>query len=161
VIAALPKVLEKRPDARLRIAGSGPYEAELQTLARDLGVSDCVDIGSIHASNREGMAELFSNASLVTLMSEYEAHPVAVMEALSLKRPVLVADTSGLHELAQKGLVRAIALDATPDDLADAIINELEHPHIPAEITLPTWEACVAQLLAVYWRVTHGEPLVQ
>ncbi len=159
VIAALPKVLEKRPNARLRIAGSGPYEAALQSLARELGVSDCVEIASVQASNRAGMAELFANASLVTLMSEYEAHPVAVMEALSLKRPVLVADTSGLHELAEKGLARAVALDATPDDLADAIIDELDHPHIPAEIALPNWDDCAAQLLAVYRRFTASTSL--
>ncbi|MFN8528578.1 MAG: hypothetical protein U0670_08200 [Anaerolineae bacterium] len=40
------------------------------------------------------MSRLLARASLVVLFSEYEAHPVAVMEALSLRRPVLVADTS-------------------------------------------------------------------
>jgi glycosyltransferase involved in cell wall biosynthesis/GT2 family glycosyltransferase len=160
VIAAMPRVRESRPGARLRIAGSGPYEQALYSLASNLGVSDCVEIGSIPPGNREGMAELFSNASLVTLMSEYEAHPVAVMEALSLKRPVLVADTSGLRELAQKGWVRAVAANASADDLAEAILEELDHPHIPPPISLPTWEDCVAQLLTVYRCVASREQSV-
>lgn len=156
VIAALSKVLEKHPDARLRIAGAGPYEDALQTLTHDLGVRDRVDIMSIPPGDREGMAKLFSTASLVTLMSEYEAHPVSVMEALSLKRPVLVADTSGLSELAQKGWVRAIPLEATAIDLADAIIEELDHPRTPPDVSLPTWDDCAGQLLAVYRQVTRA-----
>lgn len=155
VIAAMPKIRESRPDARLRIAGTGPYEEPLQELAQHLGVSDCIEIRSVPPDNREGMAELFSTASLVTLMSEYEAHPVAVMEALSLQRPVLVADTSGLHELAEKGWVRAVDIDATPDELATAILDELKQPHTPAVISLPGWDDCVVQLLAVYQRIVQ------
>ena len=41
--------------------------------------------------------------ALVVLFSEYETHPLAVLEALSLGRPALVADTSGLSELARTG----------------------------------------------------------
>jgi glycosyltransferase involved in cell wall biosynthesis len=155
VIAALPRVLEQRADAQLRIAGAGPYEDNLRTLAHDLGVEEHVEIASIPPSNREGMAELFSRASLVTLFSEYEAHPVAVMEALSLKRPVLVADTSGLSELARKGLVCAVPPDASSDDLAAAILQQLDSPLIPTEVALPTWDDCAAQLLAVYQRVAR------
>jgi glycosyltransferase involved in cell wall biosynthesis len=155
IIAALPRVLEQRADAQLRIAGAGPYEDDLRTLAHDLGVEDHVEIGSIPPSNREGMAELFSRASLVTLFSEYEAHPVAVMEALSLRRPVLVADTSGLSELAHKGWVSALPVNASSDALATAILQQLDSPLIPTDVALPTWDDCAAQLLAIYRHVAH------
>jgi glycosyltransferase involved in cell wall biosynthesis len=94
-ILALPKVLEQKPNARLRIVGTGPYEADLRQLAEATGVADKVEIGGIPADDRQGMAALLSQASLVVLFSEYEAHPVAVMEALSLGWSVLVSDTSG------------------------------------------------------------------
>src|SRR5262249_55524255 len=55
VIAALPNVLERRPDARLWIAGSGPYEAKLETLAERLGVRDRVDIHAVPANERTRM----------------------------------------------------------------------------------------------------------
>jgi len=58
------------------------------------------------------MAEMLSQAMLVALLSEYEAHPVAVMEALALRRPVLVADTSGMRELAEQGFARSVSLDS-------------------------------------------------
>ncbi|NJR12906.1 glycosyltransferase [bacterium] len=150
VIAAFAKLLQRRADARLRIAGTGSYEPELEQLVTELGIQDKVEIKAIPATNRQGMAELLSRASLVVLFSEYEAHPLAVMEALSLKRPVLVADTSGLSELAQRGLVRALPLECGPQALADAMYEQLESPLIASDVKLPTWEDCADSLLDVY-----------
>lgn len=150
VIEAFPKILERQPDARLRILGRGPHEGELQRLARNLGVANRTEIGAVSPTDREGMASVLARASVVTLLSEYEAHPIAVMEALSMKRPVLVADTSGLSELAEQGLVRAIPLHSSPAQVADAVLEQLRHPLVPAEIELPTWEQCAERLLAVY-----------
>ncbi len=156
-IQALPKVLQTNPNVRLRIVGTGPYEADLRNLALSLGISDLVEIGGIPPEDRQGMAALMSRASLVVLFSEYEAHPVAVMEALSLGRSVLVADTSGLSEIAKKGWVKAIALDSTPDKVAAAILRQLDEPPMLHEITLPTWDECTASLLAVYRSVLTPE----
>lgn len=153
VIAALAELLKKRSDVRLRIVGTGPYEPDLQAMIDTLGVRDHVEIGAIPSGDRQAMSRLLAQASLVVLFSEYEAHPVAVMEALSLRRPVLVADTSGLRELAQKGLVRALPLDSTPQQIAAAMIQQIDMPMIPDAVTLPTWESCAARLLQVYQQV--------
>jgi glycosyltransferase involved in cell wall biosynthesis len=150
VIEAFPKILERQPGARLRILGKGPHEGELQRMARDLGVADRTEIGAVSPTDREGMASVLARASVVTLLSEYEAHPIAVMEALSLKRPVLVADTSGLSELAEQGLVRAIPLNSSAAQVADAVLEQLRQPLIPSEIELPTWEQCAERLLTLY-----------
>jgi len=152
-INALPMVLEKNPNVKLRIVGGGPYEAELRQLVRDKGLEAHVEIGAIPAEDRQGMAGLLSQASLVVLFSEYEAHPVAVMEALSLGCSVLVYDTSGLSELAHKGWVRAIAPNSTSDEVAQAILNQLEHPINPEGVTLPTWDDCAASLLSTYQQI--------
>src|SRR5262249_39706137 len=106
VIRAFPKVLAQKPHAHLRIVGTAGYESDLRTLVKLLNLESCVEIAGIPPSDRQGMARLLLSASLITLLSEYEAHPLAVVEALALGRPVLVTDTSGLGELAQQGLVR-------------------------------------------------------
>jgi glycosyltransferase involved in cell wall biosynthesis len=155
VIAALPRVLEQRPDVRLRIVGSGPYESALLRQAQALGVADYVTIGGVPAADRQQMAAVLASAALVTLLSEYEAHPIAVMEALALGRPVLVADTSGLSELAERGLVRAIPLGSTTDQVAAALLEQLRQPQPPARVELPTWERCAAELLALYQTCTR------
>lgn len=153
VIAALPYVRREYLDARLLILGSGPYEATLRRLAARLGVADATEIRMIHPTDRAGMASTLAAADVVTLLSEYEAHPVAVMEALTAHRPVLVAYTSGLQELADAGLARAIPLRSSPADAARAIVGQLRDPLIPSDLAVPTWQDCADALLAVYERV--------
>ena len=159
MISALPKIRERRPDARLLILGAGPYESSLRKLAQDSGVAESVEIRAIPASDRQAMARTLSQASLVALMSEYEAHPVAVMEALSLRRPVLGIDTAGQRELAAQGLIRTVPLHSTAEVIAAAALEQIERPFIPQRITLPTWDECAEKLLNVYESVSSKREL--
>jgi len=154
VIQAFPDVARKYPNARLHIVGSGPYESELRQLTKTLGIETMVEIGAIPATDRQGMAEILAKASLVVLLSDYEAHPLAVMEALAMKRPVLVTDTSGLGEIARKGWVRSIPLNSSVGAISRALISQLEHPLIAIGFELPTWERCAADLLNLYNQVS-------
>jgi glycosyltransferase involved in cell wall biosynthesis len=153
VIAALPYVLARRPDTRLRIVGRGPYEGELRRLACELGVADRVETGAIAASDRDGMASVLSRAALVTLLSEYESQGIAVFEALKLRRPVLVADTSALSDLAHQRLVRAVPLESSPQQVAEAILQQLDHPLTPQDVPVPSWDDCSNRLLALYCQI--------
>jgi glycogen synthase len=159
LIEALPWILERQPDARVWIAGSGPYEPELQSLARRLGVENHVEIRAIPPSQREAMAAELSRASLVVLLSEYETQPAAVLEGLALGRPALVADTSGLSELGRRGLARAIPLESSPSEVADAVLDQLRNPQVPTNLHLPTWDECASQLEALYLNVAAAHHL--
>jgi glycosyltransferase involved in cell wall biosynthesis len=151
ILAALPAILAARPDARLWIAGVGPYESELRRLADRLGVADRVEIRAIPADDRTAMAAELSRAAVVTLLSEYETHPLAAMEAIALGRPTLVADTSGLSELASRGLATAIPLHSSPRRVAAAVLEQLRRPATPpARLEVPTWDDCAADLLTLY-----------
>ncbi len=155
LIEALPHLLARVPGARLRIVGAGPYDRELRRLAHESGVGERIEIGSIDPSDRGGMAAALAGASLVALLSEYEANPVAVMEALALRRRVLVADTSGLSELARRGLARAIPLASTGPVIAAAIEEQLSTPP-PTDFQLPTWDECASRLVDVYRQALAG-----
>ena len=148
-IAGFAELLRSLPGARLRILGEGPFKDSLRQQANDLGLVDEVEIGSIPASDRTGMADLLAGASLVVLLSEYEAHPVAVMEALSLGVPVLTSDTSGFRELAARELVRAIPLASRPGEIAIAMAAEL-HRLRGTLADLPDWDTCADRLIALY-----------
>ena len=155
VIEAFPELLRLVPDARLRIVGSGPYEPALRRLVRDLRLEERITIGAIPSAERQRLADLLAEAALVVLLSEYEAHPVAIMEALALRRPALVADTSGLRELAGQGC-RAIALDAPAGAVAEAVAEELQGGRMLPQVSLPDWDACTRQLLGIYENVLSG-----
>ena len=160
VIAAMPDLIRKVPDARLRVVGTGAYEGELRRLVAALGLEARVAIGTIPGSERQKMADLLASAGLFVLFSEYEAHPVAVLEALSLRRPVLVSDTSGLRELAEKGLCRALPCDAVAEDLAAVMAEELSAPREVPNLDLPDWDACAQALSEVYGDVLGGRAAV-
>ena len=150
MIEAMPYVLEARPDARLWIAGSGPYEADLRRLVQTMNLDEQVEIRAIPPGERARMAEELLRTSLVVLLSDYETHPIAALEALALGRPVLVADSSGMRELAQKGLARSVSPTATPRQIADAVLAQLNDPLMPKRIELPTWDDCAQGLLQLY-----------
>ena len=152
-IEALPHVLTQVPDARLLILGAGPYEAELHRIAQKYHLADRVTIRAIPPTQRQELASTLTRASVVMLLSEYEAHPVSVMEALALGRPVLVADTSGLTELAEDGLVRAVPLDSNARVIAAAIVRQLRDPLVPSGFVLPTWDECALAVRDVYAQV--------
>jgi glycosyltransferase involved in cell wall biosynthesis len=150
VIDALPYVLREIPEARLRIVGGGPYEQMLRERAVAAGVGEHVEMFSVPGADRARMAEVLDQAALVTLLSEYEAHPIAVLEAIAHRCPALVADSTGLAELAEDGLARAIPLASTPQQVAAAILRELRSPSPPPSVELPDWDACTDRLLSVY-----------
>ena len=149
-IEALPHLLETHPSASVEVYGSGPYEDELLALAARLGVADRVSIRFIPPVDRALMGECIAAAGVMTLLSDYEAHPVAVMEALTAGRPAVVSRTSGLTELAELGWAAGVDQDATPAETARAIARQIEEPVLPEPGELPTWETCVADVADTY-----------
>jgi glycosyltransferase involved in cell wall biosynthesis len=149
-IAALPHLLELEPRARLWIAGSGPYERRLRRLAKRCGVADRVEIRAVPGEDRDAMAAALAQASLVLLLSEFETHPIGALEARALDRPLLVADTSGLHALAERGDARAVPLDASPREVAAAMLRQLRDPIAAPPPKAFTWDDCASELEALY-----------
>ena len=113
VIEALPYIIGDVPDAHLLVLGKGPYESDLCALARRLGVADRVTITHLPPTDREAMASVLAGASVVVALSDYEAHPVGVMEALSVGRPVVGSDIAGIGDLVAEGWVRGVAPGAS------------------------------------------------
>lgn len=153
VITAMPEIIKQRPEVHLRIIGTGPYEDALRRLALEHGVADRVEIRAVAGSQRQEMASVLMGAELVILLSDYESQGIAVMEALALGRPVLVASSTALRELAEQGLARATPLGSDAREVADAILHQLNSPLIPHDVDLPTWDGCYDSLAALYERV--------
>jgi glycosyltransferase involved in cell wall biosynthesis len=150
VIEALPHVMRDVPRAHLVVLGSGPYEPELRELARRLGISDRVIITSLPSADRGAMAEALAKSSVVVALSDYEAHPVAVMEALSVGRPVVGYDVAGIGELVADGWVRGVTPGAPAARVARDIVETMSSPGLVDPAELPTWNSCADQLAQIY-----------
>ena len=152
LIEAMPALLDLAPDAHLAVIGRGSFEHKLRGLASRLGVEHAVTFTYFDDTQREALGALVRSCDVVALMSDYEAHPVAVMEAVGLGRKVIVADTSGLSELAAEGLAVPVPVDASPRALAHALADVARRPD-PVAPNLPTWDDCVDKLLGLYGEI--------
>jgi len=150
VIEALPHVMREIPEAHLLILGSGPYESNLYRLARHLGVSDRVSIKQVASAYRQNMATALAEASVVAALSDYEAHPVAVMEALCVARPVVGYDIAGIGELFAAGWVRGVPRRAPAAVVAQELVKAMLSPSPVDHAQLPSWDSCADQLAHVY-----------
>lgn len=85
---------------KLRIAGAGPDEAELRTLAATVGAQ----VEFLGVIRGEALSELVSGSRCVVLPSEwYENAPMSVLEAFAMGKPVLGADIGGIPEMVLPG----------------------------------------------------------
>jgi glycosyltransferase involved in cell wall biosynthesis len=150
VIEALPHVMREIPEAHLLILGRGPYESNLYGLARHLGVSDRVSIKYIAPADRQGMATTLAESSVVAALSDYEAHPVAVMEALCVARPVVGYDIAGLGELLEAGWIRGVPPGAPATAVAQELVRAMSSSSPVDHGQLPTWDSCADQLAHAY-----------
>ena len=157
-IEALAVLRRSRPDAHLVILGGGDYESELRALAARLGVAEQVSIYQIDPRDRGGMARELASAQVVAALSEYEAHPVAIMEALALGTPVVGFDVAGTGDLVEEGLVTGLPMTASDAEVARALGDAIDGGRRPLgdDVDFPTWDSCAAQLADVYREVAAG-----
>lgn len=150
VIEALPYVIDEIPEAHLLILGRGPYESDLYQLARRHGVSDRVSIRYMAPADRQSMATALAESSVVATLSDYEANPVAVMEALCVGLPVVGYDIAGMSELVAEGWVRGVPRGAPAAAFAQELVKAMSSPSLMDHAQLPSWDSCADQLAHVY-----------
>jgi glycosyltransferase involved in cell wall biosynthesis len=158
-IEALPEVISHNPDAHLVIIGHGPYEAELRSLAERLGVTDRVTIKQLPIADREAMAVALGEANVVAALSDYEANPVAVMEALSVGRPVVGYDIAGIGELVADGMVIGVTPGSPPSTVAKQLLEAMLAPpptHVRAS---GTWDTVAEELGNLYLSTAGRAPM--
>lgn len=150
VIEALPDMIASRSDAHLVIIGRGPYEDELRLAAQRHGVDDRVTITQLPPADRQAMATAMAEANVIAAMSDYEAHPVAVMEALSVGRPVVGWDIAGIGELVAEGLVTGVTPGSPAAIVAKQLLEAMAAPAALSLPDLPTWDTSAAELGRLY-----------
>jgi glycosyltransferase involved in cell wall biosynthesis len=99
----------------LRIAGTGPQEAELHALATELGVR-AEFLGHLRG---DSLKDAIRAARAVVLPSEwYENAPMSVLEAYAHGKPVIGAAIAGIPELIRDGETGAVFASGDPAALA-------------------------------------------
>ena len=123
---ALIRAVKLLDDPRLHLvlAGNGPLRAELEQLARELGIEDRIHFLGF----RRDVYRLCSSADLFVFASRREGLSVSVMEAMACGLPIVATRIRGNTDLIDQGRGGFLL---EPDDakgFADAIRSIMDQP---------------------------------
>jgi glycosyltransferase involved in cell wall biosynthesis len=122
-VAGARLILERRPQTRFAIFGTGSLEAELRVQAAGLPVEFPGFVPG---------AEALRRLAVFALPSLMENSPLALLEALAAGIPAVASRVGGIPEYAAPGTATLVE-PGDPRALADAILELLDDPSLAAE----------------------------
>jgi len=126
LVEAAASLLAEGIDFELILAGDGPLREQLETLIRTTGLAGRVRITG-WISSLEVRAQLLAARALV-LPSFAEGLPVVIMEAMSLRRPVISTYIGGIPELVRHGENGWLVPAGSVEELTTAMRDCLSRP---------------------------------
>ena len=98
-LAVAQAVLARRPDTRFLLVGDGPLCEELQTAAEARGLDRAVAFPGL----RDDVRPYLAATDVYLMTSIYEGLPVALLEAMAMRRPVVATPVGGIPEVVRDG----------------------------------------------------------
>jgi glycosyltransferase involved in cell wall biosynthesis len=117
-------VHDQLPHARYLIIGDGPQRKKLESLARDLGIDQCVHFAGLCSDVRDGIAAM----DVVMLTSLSEAFPISLLEAMASARPVIATRVGAIPEMVVHNEGGLLVPPNDCDSLAAAMTELLADP---------------------------------
>jgi len=123
LVKAMPRVLEKIPNAKLVMAGGGDvyYAVKLRKLAEMLGVGDRVIFTGFVPEDVKWM--LMRRCDVFVLPSRTEAFGIALVEAMGCGKPVIATRGGPFPEIVVDGVTGILVPKDSPNSIANAIVT--------------------------------------
>ncbi len=119
LIKALNIALEKAPQLRLVIAGDGEEREMLESLAKELDISDRVTFAGWIGNIREFLAAIDINV----ICSLSEAFPYSILEGIREKCATVVTRVGGLPEVVSDNIDGFVVEPGFPEYLAERLVR--------------------------------------
>jgi glycosyltransferase involved in cell wall biosynthesis len=124
LIAAFARAAAGRPAMRLAMAGEGSLFEASRALAEKLGV-----VGRVSFLGLLGrVPEMLSACDLFVLASQWEGAPMAILEAMAARLPVVAAAVGGVPELVVDGVTGLLTPPGDAAGLAAALAALADDP---------------------------------
>jgi glycosyltransferase involved in cell wall biosynthesis len=127
LIEAFAVVREVRPQVRLVIVGrevEPGYDAQLKSLAKELGVDDCV----VFTGQRADVPSLMAAADIYAMPSQFEPFGLVYLEAMAMELPIVALDNGGTPEVVENGAVGLLSAAGDERSLADNLLTLIDNP---------------------------------
>lgn len=134
LIQAMEQIVKCNRDAKLHIAGKGPYSLPLLQLTKTAGLEEQVIFHGF--LNRTSLNELYSAADIVVFPSLFlEVCPLVIMEAMSFGKPIIAGKYSGIEDMLD-GDSGYLIDPKNPSEIGDAACDILKNPDRAAVLGL-------------------------
>ena len=136
LLEAVRLLKDRGVDVHVDLAGDGPLREELMSRVEKLGLRDRVAFlgllphEKLLGSMQTGAWDLLVLPSIVTHSGEKEGIPVAIIEAMSRRVPVISTLTGGIPELFEGVDDALLAPPRDPAALAEAIVRLFGNPDL-------------------------------
>ena len=124
LVRAMPEILSQAPKTKLIVLGRGEMAEELRVLASQLNVTDKIIFVDKWVEEAERLL-IYASSDLVCAPSRYEPFGIVCLEAMSMKKPVIVGN-GGLREPVIEGEEGYYCNPDNPHDIADKAIKILK-----------------------------------
>ena len=162
VLKALPAVLERAPDVRYAVAGSGPERDGLEKLAHKMGVADQVrflgEVGEAELPALYNLASVYVGASRRGAPTGVEGFGISLVEASACGLPVVGGNSGGIPDAVRDGETGFLVPPEDPAAVGDAVSRLLADAGLARRIgaagrraveTYYNWDRVVRDLRAI------------
>jgi phosphatidylinositol alpha-mannosyltransferase len=158
VLDAMARVLVRRPDARLTVAGDGPLRRVYERLARPLGAA-VTFVGRVNGDRPQH----YASADLYLCPTTQASFGITLLEAMACGTPMLVSDITGFRELVAGGDEAVLVPKSCPTAWATAILALLDdRPRLAAmgaagrrKAETYAWPLIASRVMDIYARVAR------
>lgn len=126
MLRAFAEFLGKGHDANLVMLGKGEEEENLKALARELGISERINFAGFVVN----VEDYLNNADVFLLSSDYEALPLALLEAMAAGLPIISTDVGGVRDIVTDNGVLIASRDTS------ALVQAMEKLYLDRELCL-------------------------
>jgi glycosyltransferase involved in cell wall biosynthesis len=115
-------ILVSRPDARFMLVGDGPARKSLQELSARLNIADKV----VFPGFRDDIMDIMNAFDVFVFSSFHEGVPMALLEAMSLKKAVVSTAVGGINEVIENAVSGLLVEPNSATALAQAGLGVIE-----------------------------------
>jgi glycosyltransferase involved in cell wall biosynthesis len=162
LVAAVAQLRREGVSIELEFAGKEEFrgeEAELCSRVRDFGLADFVRFHGVLGT--PALQDLYEGSHVFVLPSRSEGLPMALLEAMAFRLPVVATRVGGIPDVVEDGKSGLLIQPARTGELADALRRLASDPRLREQLGEQARAAvrklASADIVAERWRTIYSE----
>ena len=165
LIRSIPIIKKSLPNIHVYIAGNGSQETELKRLAKELNIEETVKfLGYISGDEKYSY---YKSADTCILPSRSDSAPLALLEAMACKKPVVASNVGGIPYVVEDGKTGLLFKCSNTEDLAEKTIILLKNKELREKMGKAgrerakefTWDNIAERTVEVYRGILQSNAL--